>query len=215
MNVILLAPPAAGKGTQAELLKNEYNLNHISTGNLLRDIISKGNDLGKEIKNIIDKGNLVSDEIVIEVLKDYLDNTKTTDLLLDGFPRNISQAKKLDDILKDKNSKIDYVFLFNIDREILENRITGRRICNSCGKVYNINIEKLRPKNDSICDICGNNLIKRQDDNIETYNVRYNEYLKETKPLISYYKDLNILYEIDCNNDVIDIFKQIKNIMDK
>ena len=107
------------------------------------------------------------------------------------------------------------MFLFNIDREILENRITGRRICNSCGKVYNINIEKLRPKNDSICDICGNNLIKRQDDNIETYNVRYNEYLKETKPLISYYKDLNILYEIDCNNDVIDIFKQIKNIMDK
>lgn len=207
MNIILLAPPAAGKGTQAELLKDKYNLNHISTGELFRNIVNSDSDLGKQIKDIMESGYLVSDDIVIEVVKNYLDTSDNKNYLLDGFPRNTYQAKKLDEIIN-----IDYVILFNIDKSILADRISGRRLCKSCGAIYNVNIDPLKPKNDSICDKCGSELYQRKDD-IDSFENRYNVYLEETKPIIEYYKNKNILYEINADRSVEEIFTSIEDIL--
>ena len=215
MNIILLAPPAAGKGTQAELLTEEYNLNHISTGDLLREASKEQTEFGNRLKIIMESGNLVSDEIVLEVLNRYLDRTDNFNLLLDGFPRNIYQAEKLDELLKSKGSKIDYVFLLNVDKDTLLYRITGRRLCKSCGAIYNVNIDPLKPKIDSICDKCGNSLTARKDDNKETFEIRYQEYEKQTKPLIDYYLRQNNLYEIDSSISKEDTFKQIKSIFEQ
>lgn len=207
MNIILLAPPAAGKGTQAELLKEKYNLNHISTGELFREIVNSDSDLGKKVKDIMESGYLVSDDIVIELVKNYIDNSKNKNYLLDGFPRNTYQAEKLDEILN-----IDYVILFNIDKSVLLDRVSGRRLCKSCGAIYNVNIDPLKPKNDSICDKCGSELYQRKDD-IESFENRYNVYLEETKPIIEYYKNKNILYEINADRSVEEIFTSIEDIL--
>lgn len=215
MNIILLAPPAAGKGTQAELLTEEYNLNHISTGDLLREASQEQTEFGNKLKSMLESGNLVSDEIVLEVLDKYLAKTNNFNLLLDGFPRDIYQAEKLDELLKSKGSKIDYVFLLNVDKDTLLYRITGRRLCKSCGAIYNVNIDPLKPKIDSICDKCGGNLIARKDDNEETFEVRYQEYEQQTKPLIDYYLRQNNLYEIDSSISKEDTFRQIKSIFEQ
>ena len=215
MNIILLAPPAAGKGTQAEILIDKYNLNHISTGDLLRNASREESDFGKNLKQIMESGNLVSDDIVLEILNNYIENTDNSNLLLDGFPRNIYQAEKLDEILKEKNSQVDYVFLLNVSKDILEDRITGRRLCKSCGKVYNVNMDSLKPKKESICDECGGELYQRRDDNIDTFNTRYNEYEKETSPLINYYKEKGILYEVDSSISREYTYTQIAEILGK
>ena len=214
MNIILLAPPAAGKGTQSELLEKHYNLNHISTGDLLRSTSKEESDLGKEIKSIMESGKLVSDDIVLQVLNNYLDKADNMNLLLDGFPRNIYQANKLDEILESKDSKVNYVFLLDVPKETLADRITGRRLCKSCGRVYNVNIESLMPSKDNVCDNCGNELFQRADDNRETFEIRYNEYLEQTSPLIDYYKNKNVLFEIDSTRSVEEIFNQIKEIIE-
>lgn len=215
MNIILLAPPAAGKGTQAEILSSTYNLNHISTGDLLRSFSKEDSEFGNNLKAIMESGNLVSDDIVLEVLNKYLEQTDNYNLLLDGFPRNIYQAEKLDEILSAQNKKIDYVFQLNVDKDILLYRITGRRLCKSCGAIYNVYIDPLKPKVDSICDRCGSTLTARKDDNSETFEIRYQEYENQTKPLINYYKNKNILYEIDSSISKEDTFKQIESILEK
>lgn len=215
MNIILLAPPAAGKGTQAEVLKKVYNLNHISTGDLLRSASREESDFGKKLKKMMESGNLVSDDIVLEVLNRYLDSTDNLNLLLDGFPRNIYQAEKLDEILREKNSQVDYVFLLNVSKDILLYRITGRRLCKSCGKVYNVNIDPLKPKNESICDECGGELYARSDDNEETFYNRYSEYENQTYPLINYYKQKGILHEVDSSISKEETYRQIEEILGK
>ena len=135
-------------------------------------------------------------------------------LLLDGFPRNIYQANKLDEILASKDSKVNYVFLLDVPKETLADRITGRRLCKSCGRVYNVNIDSLKPNIDNVCDNCGNELFQRSDDNRETFETRYNEYLEQTSPLIDYYKNKNVLFEIDSTQRVEEIFNQIKEIIE-
>ena len=215
MNIILLAPPAAGKGTQAEILKSIYNLNHVSTGNLLREYSCGDSDFSKKISEILKSGNLVSDDIVLEVLNRYLDSISNMNLLLDGFPRNIYQAEELDRILDKRNSKIDYVFLLNVDKSILLERVTGRRLCKGCGAIYNVNIDPLKPKKDLICDKCGKELFARSDDNEESFNIRYNQYLEITYPLVDYYRNKGILYEIDSSIDKEDTFRQIEEILGK
>jgi len=163
----------------------------------------------------MESGTLVSDDIVLEVLNKYLDTTTNMNLLLDGFPRNIYQAEKLDEILKEKNSQIDYVFLLNVPKDILLNRITGRRLCKSCGAIYNVNIDPLKPKNETICDKCSSELIIRKDDNEETFNIRYDEYLNQTSPLIGYYQEKGKLYEIDSSVNKENTFNQIEEILGK
>lgn len=216
MNIILLAPPAAGKGTLAEMLIENYKLNQISTGDLLRKIATVDSELGNKIKITLEQGNLVGDEHVFEVLENYLDNNESSNgYIFDGFPRNLNQAKQLDNILKKKNQEIDYVFYLDVDKEILLERITGRILCKSCGKVYNANIDSLKPKQDSICDKCGGSLYKRDDDNFESFEIRYQTFIEKTKPLIDYYQNLNILHEIDSSINKEYTFKQIESIIEK
>ncbi len=215
MNIILLAPPAAGKGTEAQILTKEYSIPQISTGDLLRGATEKGDALSNEIKSIMEQGKLVSDEIIIELIKNRINEDDCKNgYILDGFPRTINQAEKYDEMLEEINNKIDYVFAIDIDKSIASSRISGRRTCPNCNRIYNINSDKLKPKCENLCDDCNIELKHRKDDNAETYEKRYNSYLEETAPLIKYYEKKNILYHINGNVDMSNTHKQIKDIID-
>ena len=215
MNIILLAPPAAGKGTEAQILTKEYSIPQISTGDLLRSATEKGDALSNEIKSIMEQGKLVSDEIIIELIKNRINEEDCKNgYILDGFPRTINQAEKYDEMLKEIENKIDYVFAIDIDKSIASSRISGRRTCPNCNRIYNVNSDKLKPRNENLCDDCNIELKHRKDDNAETYEKRYNSYLEETAPLINYYEKKNILYHIDGNVDMNNTHKQIKDIID-
>ena len=206
-NIIFIAPPAAGKGTQSNMLKEKFGYNHISTGDMLREAINSGSEIGKEVKNIIDKGELVSDDLIIKLVKDKLTSLKGKPFILDGFPRTLNQAKSLDEILTD-----DYIVIYlDLDESEAINRITGRLTCN-CGKSYNVNIDKLKPKVDGICDNCGSILIKRDDDNVESFKVRFKTFLDNTDSILKYYEDKEKLIKIDVNKDVQDIFESILEV---
>ena len=207
-NIIFIAPPAAGKGTQSNMLKEKFGYNHISTGDMLREAINSGSEIGAEVKNIIDKGELVSDDLIIKLVKDKLTSLKGKPFILDGFPRTLNQAKSLDEILTD-----DYIVIYlDLDESEAINRITGRLTCN-CGKSYNVNIDKLKPKVDGICDNCGSILIKRDDDNVESFKVRFKTFLDNTDSILKYYEDKEKLIKIDVNKDVQDIFESILEVI--
>lgn len=206
-NIIFIAPPAAGKGTQSNMLKEKFGYNHISTGDMLREAINSGSEIGKEVKNIIDKGELVSDDLIIKLVKDKLTSLEGKPFILDGFPRTLNQAESLDKILTD-----DYIVIYlDLDESEAINRITGRLTCN-CGKSYNVNIDKLKPKVDGICDNCGSILIKRDDDNVESFKVRFKTFLDNTDSILKYYEDKEKLIKIDVNKDVQDIFESILEV---
>ena len=207
-NIIFIAPPAAGKGTQSQMLKEKYGYVHISTGDLLRAEIASGSELGCEVKNIIDKGNLVSDELMIDIIKSKLTEIKGKPFILDGFPRTLNQAESLDGILDDNYETI----YLELPREDAIKRIEGRLTC-SCGKSYNMNDEALKPKVAGICDICGKELVKRDDDNAQAFIVRYDNFLNNTKVLIDYYKNKNKLHIVDVNRNINDIFEDISRIV--
>lgn len=209
MNIILIAPPAAGKGTQSELICNKYNIKHISTGDLIRAVINSNSEKSIELKKTIEQGKLVSDEFVLDLIKDEIKNGNS--YIFDGFPRNVNQAKLFDELLIKLNKKIDYVIYLDINKEVASKRIFGRLSCSNCGKVYNDQIEESMPKINGICDECNIKLSKRNDDNEETFNKRFDTYMSETKPLLDYYKDR--LYIIDSSLNKYEIFKQIENII--
>ena len=193
-NIIFIAPPAAGKGTQSDMLKNTYGYIHISTGDLLRAEIATGSALGLEVKSIIDKGNLVSDELIIDIINSKLTEIKGKPFILDGFPRTLNQAKVLDKIIDD-NYEVIYL---ELSKEEAIKRIEGRLTC-SCGKSYNLNDEALKPKQEGICDNCGKKLVKRDDDNEETVRGRLKIYHDNSKEIIKYYEDKNILFTVKPN----------------
>ena len=204
-SIILLAAPAAGKGTQASLLKEKYNIPHISTGDLLRLELKSGSSLSNQLKEIMESGKLVNDEIILDLINKRINNDDCVNgYILDGFPRNINQAIKFDELLNKTSKKIDYVFLLDVDYETALNRSLGRISCQKCNLVYNDRIKDSMPKISNICDVCGEALIKRIDDNEETFKKRYDTYLNETKPLIDYYEKKGILYHIDSsiNKDI-------------
>ena len=206
-NIIFIAPPAAGKGTQSNMLKEKFGYIHISTGDMLREAINSGSEIGKEVKNIIDKGELVSDDLIIKLVKDKLTSLEGKPFILDGFPRTLNQAKSLDEILTD-----DYIVIYlDLAESEAINRITGRLTCN-CGKSYNVNIEELKPKVDGICDKCGSILTKRDDDNVESFKVRFKTFLDNTDSILKYYEDKKRLVKIDVNRDVQDIFESILEV---
>lgn len=209
INILLLAPPAAGKGTQSELLEKKYNIAHISTGNLLRDASRKRDELGNNLREILKTGKLVSDDIVLEVLNKKFHEVSKKGFLLDGFPRNINQAIELDKILCESNLHLDYVFFLDVSSDILEKRITGRRMCSSCGKIYNIN-----NYNNSTC-ICGGELYQRDDDTKEAFEIRYQTYLDLTLPLVDYYQKQGILYKVNASLEIEEVNKEITSIINK
>lgn len=214
-SIVLLAAPAAGKGSQAQMLKLEYNIPHISTGDLLREEISSGSSIGDDLKETMSLGKLVSDDIIISLLKKRISkNDCENGYILDGFPRNLSQAKAYDEMLKEMSKEIGYVFLLEVDKEIAIKRILGRISCPKCSLVYNEFIDESKPKVNGLCDSCDSKLIKRIDDNEETFNRRFETYLNETKPLIDYYEKKELLYHIDSNHNKEYTNKQIKEILE-
>lgn len=208
-NIIFIAPPAAGKGTQSNLLKDKYGYVHISTGDMLREIVSSDSELGKVVKNIIDKGNLVSDDLIFKLLKSKLNSIKGKPFILDGFPRTLNQALFLDNDLKIDNYIVIYL---DLSKEDAIKRIDGRLTC-SCGKSYNLNDINLKPKIIGICDNCGNILVKRNDDNLEAFKIRFDVFLNNNKPLIDYYKNKNKLKVVNVNKGVNEIFNEILKVV--
>lgn len=214
-NIILIAPPAAGKGTQAELLEQKYNIPHISTGDLLRNEINNDSDLSKKIKESIDNGLFVEDKIVLDLLDKRINNEDCNKgYILDGFPRTLNQAILYNDYLQKNNQKA-IAILINLDKEAAKSRINSRLSCSNCGRVYNLNDSSLKPSKQNICDNCGSSLTKRKDDNEETYEIRYNEYVEDTEPIINYYQEKKFLYIVDGNKNVDSIQNQIINILNK
>lgn len=204
-NLILIAPPGAGKGTQAKMLCKKYNLVHISIGDLLRS----QTDLNESLKEKIKKGVLIDDNIIFELLKNRLNKDDIKNgFILDGFPRNLNQAIGLENIIKN----IDVVIYLEVPKKELENRIIGRIICSNCGHVYNSLIEKLRPANNDICDICNSKLEKRIDDTLEVFEKRYDTYIEETQPVLEFYKKQEKLYTINLL-DKDEIFNEIVRIL--
>lgn len=214
-SIIFIAPPAAGKGTQASLVKEKYKIPHISTGDLLRGARNSDDERSKIICKMQDEGKLVPDELVLELLKDRISQADCKDgYILDGFPRNIEQAKKYEEILSEINSELGKVILIDLDREVAERRISGRLSCPKCGAIYNSLIDSMMPKEENICNNCGEQLVHRSDDSAETYGVRYQTYLDATEPLINYYEDKNVLYRVNGNISKEEIFKEIEMIID-
>ena len=195
--IILLASPGAGKGTASDYIENKYGYKHISTGSLLRNEAL----VNKKIKDLIDNGVFVSDETVMDVLKKNIDDQN---IILDGMPRNINQAKLLNSLFKENNIELDKVIFIDIDKEIAASRVENRLTCEKCKRVYNKELQ-----NSKVCMICGGNLISREDDTKEVFEKRYDTYLKETKPLVDYYKDRLVkIY----NNDTLE---SLYNNLDK
>lgn len=213
-NIMFIAPPAAGKGTQAELVVEKYGIPHISTGDILRDISKEDSEIGKYVYETLANGELVKDEITYQLIEDRLgkDDCKNG-FIIDGFPRNIAQAYEYDKILKNLGYEVGNVIFINIDKKTLEKRITGRRICEDCKTIYNINDENSSPKVESVCDNCGGKLYQRSDDNLEAFETRYNMYVEKTEPIIDYYRKQNVLTEINGDDTVENIFARIDEII--
>lgn len=215
-NIIFIAPPAAGKGTQAKLVSEKYNIPHISTGDLLREEAAKSTDLGIKIKNIMESGALVNDEIITELLKNRLvKNDCDNGYILDGYPRNLEQAKLYEELLGSINKDLGVVIFLDIDKELAMKRTLSRIICSNCGTSYNLIVRELKPKKENICDKCEFNLNVRADDNEETFINRFDTYIEKTQSLIDYYKNKNVLEVVRVLDGLSaeDIFKQIEEII--
>ncbi|MFP4697104.1 MAG: adenylate kinase [Eubacteriales bacterium] len=210
MKIIMLGAPGAGKGTQAKFLSQKYNIPHISTGDIFRANIKEQTELGKKAKEYMDKGLLVPDELVLDITVDRLmqDDCKSG-YILDGFPRTIPQAEALDKALAKLNEKVDFAINIDVPDKVITKRMAGRRVCLTCGATYHLS--HMPPKEEGICDACGNELILRDDDKEETVLKRLNVYHEQTQPLIDYYSDKGILKNIDgtkgLNEITIDIVK--------
>ena len=208
MRAVLLGPPGAGKGTQAVKLVEKYGVPQISTGDIFRANIKQGTELGKKAQEYMNKGELVPDSLVVDLVKDRLqqDDCKNG-YLLDGFPRTIFQAEELDKFLEEQGQKLDAVINFQVGHDTLIERLTGRRICKQCGAGYHI--VGMPPKVEGICDKCGGELEQRKDDTVETAENRIVVYNESTKPLIEYYEKSGALKNFNAEQDHMVVFKEI------
>ena len=214
IHIILLGPPGCGKGTQAQKLIREFGFVQLSTGDMLRAAISKGTEIGMQAKSIIDKGELVSDEIVIGIVRDRIFSTECEcGYMLDGFPRTLAQAEKLDQILSDRNQKIDVVFRLCVPDDMAIRRIAGRRFHITSGRSYNIEFNP--PKIEGRDDITGEKLVQREDDKEEIVQSRLNTYHELTEPLVSYYQKQGILKAIDGAGSPENIYAEIKQTLNE
>lgn len=208
INIVLYAPPAAGKGTQCELLVEKYGYNVVSIGQVLRNQRNPQTEIGRIIIETQDKGILTPDDIVAKALQEELRKYDQCPIIIEGYPRNIDQAKLLDTILD------NYIVInLNIDRETAMKRTLGRVSCKSCNKIYNIYFESMCPKVNNICDICGEKLVNRSDDNEKSFNVRFDTYENNAPAIIEFYKNKGILYTVDSSVSKEYTNEQIKKIL--
>ena len=213
MNLLIIGAPGAGKGTMSNFLIDQYNLVHISTGDMLREAMRNQTPLGLKVKECMDSGMLVSDEIIHDIIVERLNKDDIQNgFLFDGYPRTVAQAIDLESILKQLDKKIDAILNLQLSDEIIIKRITGRRTCSKCGAIYNIYFNA--PKTENICDNCGEKLNQRGDDNEESLKVRLSEFNKNTKPVVNFYEKQNIVYNIDAAQDVDGELKDIQKVLE-
>lgn len=212
MKIVLLGAPGAGKGTQAQSISNYYDIPHISTGDIFRRNISEGTKLGKTAKRYMDAGQLVPDQLTLELIEDRLSNDDCKNgYLLDGYPRTVVQAEFLEELLNKVGTQLDCALLIEVPREIIMDRMTGRRVCPSCGASYHVLHNP--PKKKDTCDICGNKVIQREDDKADTVEERLDVYDEQTRPLIEFYDQRHILKSVDGTRAINQIFNSIVQVL--
>jgi adenylate kinase len=212
MNLVLMGLPGAGKGTQAERIVADYQIPHISTGDMFRAAISDGTELGIKAKSFMDKGELVPDDVTIGIVRERLSKDDCSKgFLLDGFPRTVPQAEALETILSDLKRTINYVINIDVDQSILMDRLTGRRICKQCGATYHLIYNP--PAKDGVCDKCGGELYQRADDNAETVGTRLEVNVRQSQPLLSFYEEKGYLRNINGQQDINDVYEDIQELL--
>lgn len=213
MNVILLGPPGAGKGTQAKRLEDKHKLVQLSTGDMLRALVASGSELGREAKAVMDAGQLMPDALMIQMISERIDEPDCAEgFILDGFPRTPAQAEGLDGMLRDKGLKLDHVIEISVDEEALVGRITGRFSCTKCGAGYHDQFQ--RPKTEGVCDVCGGTEFKRRDDDNEaTVRARLEAYHAQTAPILPYYRQAGVLKSVDGMAEIDAVTEEIEGAL--
>ncbi|WP_435922599.1 adenylate kinase [Paenibacillus sp. DYY-L-2] len=212
MNILFMGPPGAGKGTQAEVIVNEFGIPHISTGDAFRLAIKQGTPVGIKAKEYMDQGLLVPDDVTVGIVRERLQQSDCEKgFLLDGFPRTLSQAEALDELLSGLGKKLDHVINLKVDRNKLLARLTGRRICKSCGSTYHVIFNP--PVQEGVCDKCGGELYQRSDDNEESVGTRLDEYINKTAPLLTFYEDKGLLRQVDGEQEIGAVSQEIVSIL--
>jgi adenylate kinase len=212
VNLVLMGLPGAGKGTQAEKIVEKYSIPHISTGDMFRAAMKEGTELGLKAKSFMDQGALVPDEVTIGIVRERLSKDDCQKgFLLDGFPRTVAQAEALENMLTELDKKIDYCLNIDVDHNILMERLTGRRICKDCGATYHLVFNP--PAKDGTCDRCGGELYQRADDNEETVHNRLEVNIQQSEPLLHFYETKGYLKNINGQQDITDVFKDIDSLL--
>ena len=211
MNLIFIGPPGSGKGTQARRLKEKYDFLHLSTGDFLRELIDRGGETAEKLKSFLDKGSLVPDELMLELIRDYIHENAGRNIIFDGFPRTIRQAQGLEQAMNTHSQEVGTAVLFELDVAEVIRRLSSRRLCPECGRIYNVLSHP--PKKQGICNCCSAELITRTDDSPETVRKRMDIYRKKTEPLINFYERKNILLRVNAAGDMTTVFENLKSAL--
>lgn len=213
MNIVLLGPPGAGKGTQAKRLQTKNNMVQLSTGDMLREVVATGSELGQEAKRVMDAGQLMPDALMIQLISERIDRDCGDGFILDGFPRTVPQAESLDRMLAEKGLKLDVVIEMKVDEEALIARIIGRYSCDACGAGYHDEFQQ--PKVAGVCDSCGGTeFVRRADDNEETVRARMEAYRRQTEPILPHYSDKGVLRRVDGMASIEEIADEIQAVLE-